>query len=84
MQLKHLLIRNGGPCESQLPWRRCSVELVHDSVALVECVGSCGHPVGHDDGVVERPEGDVDATDTHAPDVDSPSEDPEAAKVETR
>lgn len=57
--------------------------MVHDGVALVKGVSSCGHPVGHDDGVVERPEGDVDAADTHAPDVDCPSENPEVAKVKS-
>ena len=57
--------------------------MVYDGVALVKGVSSSSHPVGHDDGVVERPEGHVDVADTHAPDVESPSEDPEVAKVKT-
>lgn len=53
-----------------------SVELVHETIALVHSGGSGGHPVTSDDGGPEGPEGHVDTADAHAPDVESPAENP--------
>jgi|LauGreDrversion4_2_1035121.scaffolds.fasta_scaffold520940_1 hypothetical protein len=53
-----------------------SIELVHEAVALVQSLGSGWHPVAIDDWDPERPKADVETADTHAPNVESPSEEP--------
>lgn len=58
-----------------------SVELIDDAVAGVEGVGSSGHPVLHDDGLVEGPQGNVDVAEAHEVDVHNPADEPDVGEV---
>lgn len=57
----------------------CSVCAVQPGIAVVEGVGSLGHPdgAGWDDGVPQWPELDVDIAETHTLEIDEPAEEAE-------
>ena len=73
---KSIIIASIDSCLRLLPaLKHCSVEAVHEGVALVEGSSSFGHPVHEGHGVDETDQGNVDVAQAHTWDVSEPSED---------